>query len=204
MMNKTFLVVAALALCACGAPEPDLDELAREYLYLELSMGLHDEAHVDAYFGPEALRTAAEGTALTLDQILTASRDLASRLASMDADGDPQLTARIDALLARLHALDTRVAINQGDYLDFDDETMALFGARAPQYDAAHFQNILDQIDALLPGDGPLAKRVEMFNDQFVIELEKLPAVFEAAMAECRRRTKQHIDLPEGESFTIE
>ena len=204
MTNKTFLVVAALALCACGTPEPDLDELAREYLYLELSMGLHDEAHVDAYFGPEALRTAAEDTALTLDQILTASRDLASRLATIDADGDPQLTARIDALLARLHALDTRVAINQGDYLDFDDETMALFGARAPQYDAAHFQDILDQIDALLPGDGPLAKRVETFNDQFVIELEKLPAVFEAAMAECRRRTKQHIDLPEGESFTIE
>ena len=203
MMNKVLLVIAALTLGACTSPEPDLDELAREYLFLELSMGQHDEAHVDAYFGPEELRTAAEETALTLDQILTASQDLAARLAAIDAQ-DTMLVMRIDALLARLRALDTRIAINKGEYLDFDDESLALFGSRAPQYDAAHFQDILDRIDALLPGDGPLARRVETFNDQFVIELDKLPAVFEAAMAECRRRTKEHIDLPERESFTIE
>jgi hypothetical protein len=31
-----------------------------------------------------------------------------------------------------------------------------------------------------------------------------LPAVFDAAIAECRRRTLEHIDLPAGESFVIE
>ena len=148
MMNKVLLVIAALTLGACTSPEPDLDELAREYLFLELSMGQHDEAHVDAYFGPEELRTAAEETALTLDQILTASQDLAARLAAIDAQ-DTMLVMRIDALLARLRALDTRIAINKGEYLDFDDESLALFGSRAPQYDAAHFQDILDRIDAL-------------------------------------------------------
>jgi hypothetical protein len=45
---------------------------------------------------------------------------------------------------------------------------------------------------------------VEDFNNQFVIPLDRLPDVFEAAMAECRKRTLLHIDLPEGESFTIE
>ena len=119
-MNKVLLVIAALTLGACTSPEPDLDELAREYLFLELSMGQHDEAHVDAYFGPEELRTAAEDTALTLDQILTASQDLAARLAAIDAQ-DTMLVMRIDALLARLRALDTRIAINKGEYLDFDD-----------------------------------------------------------------------------------
>jgi hypothetical protein len=49
-----------------------------------------------------------------------------------------------------------------------------------------------------------LSKRVEDFNNQFVIPLDRLPDVFEAAMAECRKRTLLHIDLPEGESFTIE
>jgi len=57
-----------------------MDDLAREYLYLELSMGLHDSGHVDAYFGPEELQAAAKETALSLDQILTASADLAERL----------------------------------------------------------------------------------------------------------------------------
>ena len=181
-----------------------MDELAREYLFLELSMGLHDSGHVDAYFGPEELRTAAEEAALSLDQVLAASADLAARLESIDTGDDEMFAMRIAGLLARLQALDARIAINKGDFPDFDEESMALFGSKAPDNDAAHFEAILEKIDALLPGDGPLGTRVEAFNNQFVIPLDELPTVFEAAMAECRKRTLEHIDLPEGESFTIE
>lgn len=202
-MNKLLPIALMLALAACSKPAPDVDALAQEYLFLELSMGLHDESHVDAYFGPEAYRTEAEAAAMSMDDIRLAARDLSARLAAVETD-DEMLTLRIDGLIGRLQALDTRIAINQGDYPDFDAESEALFGSRAPQYDAAHFQAILDQIDALLPGEGPLGKRVEDFNNQFVIPLDRLPAVFEAAMAECRKRTLAHIALPEGESFTVE
>ena len=204
-MKKTLTLIASLLLLAgCPAPAPDLDDLAREYLYLELSMGLHDDAHVDAYFGPGELKSAAEKNALTLEQILTASSDLAARLNEIDTAGDDLLAMRAAGLLARLQALDTRIAIKQGKTLDFDAESLALFGSVAPTHDAGHFRGILDELEALVPGEGPLAKRVETFNNRFVIELDKLPAVFEAAMAECRRRTKQYIDLPDGESFTNE
>jgi hypothetical protein len=204
-MTKTIIaVLCALVLTACGPAAPDMDDLAREYLYLELSMGLHDSGHVDAYFGPAELKAAAEETALTLDQILTASADLAERLAAIDTGDDEMFGMRIAGLIARLQALDTRIAINKGEFLSFDDESMALFGSAAPDNDAAHFETILQELDALLPGDAPLSKRVEDFNNQFVIPLDRLPDVFEAAMAECRKRTLLHIDLPEGESFTIE
>ncbi len=204
MRHSLSLTVLALILCACTPAAPDIDELAQEYLYLELSMGLHDGGHAAAYFGPDDLTSAAEESALSLVQILAASEDLSARLSAIDTGDDERLAMRLDGLVARLHALDTRIAINKGDYLSFDDEAMALFGSQAPDYDTAHFQSILDQIDALLPGDEPLSQRVEAFNDQFVIPLDKLPAVFEAAMAECRKRTLEHIDLPDGESFTIE
>ena len=204
-MKKTIAIITVLFLAACGKFfAPDVDQLAEEYLFLELSMGLHDKAHVDAYFGPEELRTAAEEYAITLDEIREASADLAARLESVDTSGDEMLRMRVDGLLARLQALDTRIDINQGNLVSFDEESEKLFGSRAPKNDAAHFDAILQQIDALLPGDEPLAARVEAFNNQFVIPVDKLPAVFEAAMAECRRRTLEHIELPEGESFTIE
>lgn len=204
-MNRSIpLLFVALAVCACGKHAPDLDEMAREYLFLELSMAEHDPAHVDAYFGPEELQAAAADQALSLDEILTASGDLAARLSNVNAGNDRLLRMRIDGLIARLQALDMRIAINKGEFPDFDDESFALFGSGAPSHDAAYFQGILDRIDALLPGDGSLSKRVESFNDRFVIELDQLPAVFEAAMAECRRRTLEHIDLPANESFTIE
>jgi hypothetical protein len=181
-----------------------MHDLAQEYLYLELSMGLHDDGHVDAYFGPDELKAAAEQTALSLDQILKASKDLSGRLSEIDVGEDPRLAMRITGLVARLHALNTRIAINKGELPSFDDESMALFGSTAPLNDASHFEAILKQLDELLPGDELLGKRVEAFNSQFVIPLDKLPAVFEAAMAECRKRTLEHIALPEGESFTIE
>ncbi len=203
-MNRLLPLALLLALAACGKPAPDVDELAREYLFLELSMGLHDPAHVDAYFGPDDLRAAAEEHKLGLDQILEASKDLAARLGAIDPGEDVMSRMRIDGLTARLHSLDTRIAINKGDYLDFDAESEALFGSRAPDYDAAHFQAILDRVDALLPGDGPLAERVERFNSRFVIPPERMDAVFTAAMDECRRRTLEYIEVPANESFTIE
>ena len=204
-MTKQLLILGvALAVAACEPAPLDVDELAEEYLYLELSMGLHDAGHVDAYFGPEELKTAAEQTALSLDQIRKASADLSARLSSINAGDDRRPAMRIAGLIARLHALNTRIAINKGDLPSFDDESMALFGSTAPVYDASHFEAILTELDALLPGDEPLGERVEAFNNQFAIPLDKLPTVFEAAMAECRKRTLEHIDLPEGESFTIE
>ena len=78
------------------------------------------------------------------------------------------------------------------------------FGSQAPHHDAAHFTAIVEQVDALLPGDQPLGERVEAFNNQFAIPPQNLATVFEASMAECRKRTLRHIELPEGESFTIE
>ena len=210
MNNRLIAITASLVLASCGSPEPEIDagvdvgELANEYLFLELSMGLHDKAHVDAYFGPEAFREAAASEAMSLDDIRLAASDLSGRLAAIDTGDDEMLDLRVDGLIARLRALETRIAINKGEHLDFDDESLALFGSQAPQHDAAHFEAILGELDALVPGEGPLSKRVEDFNAQFVISLDKLPAVFEAAMAECRRRTLEHIALPEGESFTIE
>jgi hypothetical protein len=202
-MTRLLVAILALALTSCYEPV-DVDEIAEMYVATELMMARHDPAHVDAYFGPDEVKEHAEESALSLDEILKLSQMLQSLLSTVETQDDAMLALRVNGLMARLKALDTRIAINQGEHLDFDAESLALFGSQAPHYDAAHFQGILDQIDALLPGDGPLSKRVEAFNNQFVIELDKLPAVFEAAMAECRRRTKEHIELPEGESFTIE
>ena len=93
------------------------------------------------------------------------------------------LSMRIAGLIARLHALDTRIAINKGELPSFDDEAMALFGSDRAALRRQRISNrSLKNSMHCCPAKDPLAKRVEAFNNQFAIPLDKLPAVFEAAM----------------------
>jgi len=198
LRNYKFLLL--LLLGACGAEPPEapaasLDALAAEYLFLELSMSLHDEAHVDAYFGPAEIRENAEQSALPLAEIESRAAAMATRLLNWPVEtGDGMLAARIRILLQRLQALTTRIALSKGESFSFDEESRRLFGTAAPDYDAAHFEAILGQIDALLEGEGDLPARVNRFRNQFVIPPNHLGEVFDAAIAECRRRTHKYIE----------
>ena len=184
----------------------DLGSLANEYLFLELSMGWHDSAHVDAYFGPEEIRTAANDAQLPLTDIQERTLALAATLKTIPLEPHPNgaNAARIDGLQRRLQALNTRIELNMGVQHSFDEEAERLFGATAPDHDADYFQAILDDIDSLLDGEGALPDRVDQFQSQFAIPADRLADVFDAAITECRRRTLRYIDLPENESFSIE
>jgi hypothetical protein len=201
------LIGAALVACTSTTDKPaiDMDEVAREYLFIELSMGLHDSNHVDAYYGPEEIRDEATRAALTIDEVEARARALSDRLAGLDGKNlqlaNPE---RVAGLLARLRALLTRIAINRGEYLSFDEESLALFGAVAPDVDVADYDDVLARIDAVLPGEGALAERVNAFRDRFSAPADKVPALLETAVAECRRRTVAHVELPANESFRLE
>ncbi len=209
-MRYTQLVaVAGLALGACQPQAPaersNLDAVARDYLVLELAMGLHDDNHVDAWFGPQELEQAAKEKRLSLAAIHDRAAVMAERLYNWpDAEEESGEAMRIASLLGRLRSLMTRIEINQGQTVSFDEESRRLFGAAAPDYDAAHFVEILERIDELLPGGGDLSERVNDFQSRFIIPADRISDVFDAAIAECRRRTLEHIELPENEAFRLE
>ena len=221
-MKRTLALIAlGVVIAACSkddptardatSPEITIDDDAREYVFLELAMGEIDSNHVDAYYGPEALRESARATGLSLADVSERAAVLKVRLEQRlkaDAhfgapDGDA-VAPRLRNLIARLDALGMRIRINKKDFAPFDEESKALFMSVAPTYDSAHFDAVLDKIDALLPGDGELSDRVNAFREQFVIPVDKLRVVFEAAIDECRRRTLDYIALPPDESFSIE
>ena len=63
---------------------------------------------------------------------------------------------------------------------------------------------MLAQLETKLPGEGRSLQRYEEWRKRFVIPKEKLDAVFQLAIKECRKRTLAHIELPPNESFTVE
>ena len=79
-----------------------------------------------------------------------------------------------------------------------------MFGVRPELEPLSSFDPVLARIEALVPGPGPLSERVDAFQERFTIPTDRLKPVFDAAIAECKRRTTEHIALPAGETFTME
>ncbi len=210
MRQKIFLLATMGAVAACGGDLPAtgtsvMEDHAKEYLFLELSMGQHDAGHVDAYFGPEEIRASAIGAQLPVDEIARRAARLQEALLALRGPGtNREERMRLDGLVGRLIALETRIELARGNALDFDEESRRLFRSAAPDHDAAYFEAILDEIDRVVGGEGPLPERVDDFRSRFVIPPERLAEVFAAAIAECRRRTLLYIELPENESFSLE
>ncbi len=182
-----------------------LNTIAESYVHLALSLGVHDQDYVDAYIGPEAWRTRAKKEALSLKRVRARATRLLDSLKQYPAATVPGPAGQRYRYLAKhLSGLITRVDILQGKRLPFDKESQALYDAVAPVYPEHYFVDLLHQLDSLIPGAAPLQERYQNFRLQFVIPQQNLDTVFSVAIAECRRRTKMHIDLPPQERFIVE
>jgi len=209
-MRRTlfFFVLCSSLMSSGGAEAADaMNVVAERYVQVVLALGQHDPDYVDAFYGPAEWKTQAEKEKKSLDAIGAEAAELSATLAKPpDAatSGDEMLKLRREYLQKQVAVLAARVRMLKGEKLKFDDESRALYDAVAPTYPDSHFIQILDQLEAKIPGKGPLWERCEMWRKRFVIPKEKLDTVFQLAIKECRARTLAHVALPPNESFTVE
>lgn len=182
-----------------------LDPMALDYLQITLEMGQKEEGYVDAYYGPAEYQQAAEKSPRSLMELESAIAKLKIQLNAITDDRlSPMAQRRKAFLLAQLTAADTRQRMIAGEKLDFKAESMGLFGTTPDLKPLSDYDPIIAKIDTLIPGDGPLPERIDAFESNYNIPKDKLQVVFDAAIAECKKRTEAFIDLPKGENFTLE
>jgi hypothetical protein len=190
-------------------PADPLKSLAERYVKLVLAVGQHDADYVDAFYGPAEWKKEVEAgkpSLITIDQQAVAlERELAKAPASPPAAGDAELwKLRVEYLGRQLSSLRARVAMLQGKRFTFDEESRALYDAVAPTKTAADFEAVLKQLDARLPGKGPVIDRYDAFKQAFVIPPARVDRVFKEAIRACRERTLRYVELPAEERFTVE
>ena len=205
---KWLNILALLLLAACGSAgqqNDSLDEIAADYVQMTLEIGEREPGYVDAYYGPPEWQDAAKAAPRSLPDLNREAAALTGRIEALPAE---KLKAGEDRrrafLLAQLKAAQTRLRMIGGEKLSFADEAEGLFGVRPELKPLASYDPVLDRIAALIPGAGPLSARVDAFQERFTIPTPRLKPVFDAAIAECKRRTGAHIQLPPGEKFTME
>jgi hypothetical protein len=206
MRRVSLLLIVWLVAWSVGARAADvMNSVAERYAHLVLALGQHDLDYVDAFYGPAEWKTQAEREKKSLDAISAEAAELSATLAKSPATtNDELLQLRREYLQKQVSALAARVGMLKGEKLKFDDESRALYDAVAPTFPDSHFAEIIAQLEKKVPGTGELWKRYEEWRKPFVIPKEKLDAVFQAAIKECRARTLAHIALPPSESFTVE
>ncbi len=197
------LLVATPALAA--PPAAKLDVIAQDFVRLTLEAGEREPGYVDAYYGPQDWATAAKAAPRTVPQLRAEADRLASALAAVDGKTLGADQIRRKAFLAgQLKAAQTRLAMLSGQKFSFQDEAQGLFGVRPTLKPLASYDPVLARIEALLPGDGDLADRVDAFQARYVIPADRLEPVMRAAIAACKAATQAHIALPKGERFEME
>ncbi|MES1201729.1 MAG: hypothetical protein ABUS57_09820 [Pseudomonadota bacterium] len=196
-----------LALAACAPPERhvDLNPLGERYVKLVLGIGTHEEGYIDSYFGPEAWKTEIDAHPPAVAALKTEADSL---LAAIDAAAaqttDAAEKRRAHYLRGYTSAARFRLDMIEGTRVPFADEAEKVLGLRPTLKPLTDYDPVLARIDALVPGRGALADRVERFRARYFIPNGKVQTVMQAAIDECRRRTLAHIPLPQNESFSLE
>ncbi|MGI9363187.1 MAG: hypothetical protein ACR2O7_16790 [Parasphingorhabdus sp.] len=213
---KPVLTFAAALLLSGGSPvaadtapvnapvkeaKSQLSKIADDYIMLTLAMGEKEPGYVDAYYGPETWVKLAKTQERSLTQLDEEVVRLKDRIHALPKDAEP---ARQRFLQAQLEAARTRISMLSGETLPFATEAKGLFGVTPEIRPLSEYDSVLQQIDRLVPGSGPLAARVEAFEDQYIIPQDRLKTVFDTAIAECKRRTQIYFDLPSDENFRME
>ena len=188
-----------------AAPEMSVARISDAYIRLTLEAGTHEAEYVDAYYGPPALLSAAKANPRSLAELIAEARALTAAvdvaLPALQIESDRR---RAIALRGMLVAADTRLQMLQGRKFAFNDEAKGQFATVPDLKPLAHYDATLANLETLIPGNGPLAARVDAFNERFTIPKDRLQPVFDAAIAECKRRTAQYLNLPAGETFAME
>jgi hypothetical protein len=217
MKYRQLLVAFALLASGCtttGSTAPKavtafpvraVSDIADSYIKLTLEAGTHEAEYVDAYYGPARLQDAAKANPRSLANLIVDTR---AQTAAVDV-ALPQISDEAErrralALRGMLVAADTRLQMLQGRKFTFDDEAKGQFATVPDLKPLGHYDPILASLEMLVPGEEALATRVDAFNERYTIPKDRLRSVFDAAIAECKKRTSAHIKLPADENFTME
>ena len=165
---------------------------AERYILLGLRLGRHVDGLVDSYYGPDELKEQADNEDLVPPEQLA-------------ADGAALLGELEESWLRDLvQGLETYARVLAGEPISYSDEVERCYGVRPQRLDKSVYEEVQARLDELLPGDGPLAERREVWREQNRVEPAKLMPILNDVFADVRRRTQELFGLPEGEEITLD
>lgn len=206
-------LLASVSLAACSQqarPADPLDGIATRYVRLADALVRQDDRSASGDSSLVSTPGASAPERVSLDAISAHAHETIEALRSLDtpAGAGP----RAEWLHAQLLAIETRARQQAGKHIELDEEFTRLYGVELPTTPEAGdsialrsqaLDDARTALEAVLPGTGTPAERLDAFDSTVTVPTPRLPAVFEAALDECRRRSRELLTLPPGEHVTV-
>ena len=174
--------------------EPDL---VTRYIELGLRLGRLLDGMVDAYYGPPELRGLVEAEPMPEPtKLVTDAKRLLADLDAGDGDLDAHRRRWIHGQGRGLLVSARRFA---GDTIGFVDEVEQCYGVRPTRVSDDELALAHQQLDAALPGGGPLRDRFIAWREAQVVPVDKLRPAIDSLADDFRDRTNRLFGLPDGE-----
>jgi len=174
--------------------------VVERYLELGLRLGRHIDGMVDAYFGPPDIKARTDAEPVVEPRRLVEdARRLVADIDQSDLDA-----ARRHYLAAQARGLHTTAEKLAGADISYSDEVERCYGVRPRRTSEDELASAHAELDAALPGTGPLAERLNAWREQQVVPPEKLRAVIDSIAEDLRERTQRLWGLPDGEHIEFE
>jgi hypothetical protein len=162
------------------------------YLRLGLQIGRHVDGIVDAYFGPSELAAAVDAEPPVDPRALVSDAEVL-----LDELEDGWLRDQVLGLRTYAGGL-------AGETRSYADEVEGCYGVQPAYVDEGVFTAAHERLEALLPGEGPLAERKERWERSIRVPTEQIERIIASVIEEARTRTRGLVDLPAGEGVVLE
>jgi hypothetical protein len=203
--GATLLIAFGCCRAVDATAAAPLGALAKAFVSLSLQLG-HvpgHESEVDSYFGPPGLLPAVAAPPRSLAELSAAAGALVTDIVQAQQRTPDERAGRLLDQVRSLAALTAGLA-QTAQHGSFAQEAWAMYGMRMPAVDGQAIRHALQALDALLPGTGAVAARLDDYRMRFVVAPQRRHAVFERALRACRERTLQHWALPADERLEVQ
>jgi len=174
-----------------------MDDIAREYLLIGLSLGELEEGVVDAYFGPPDVKQQALIEKATPADL--AERSVALR-ARLDEVTDAQRARWLDRQLIATETIARQLKGEEFPYVELVERCFDASPERTPE---GEYQRVRASLERLLPGNGDLRERLESHQKTVTIPVAKLGPIVEWVTSQLREAALATFSVPDGENLSI-
>lgn len=180
----------------------DTDHPVTPYLELGLRLGRHLDGMVDAYYGPVHLAARIDDEPVR--GLPALEGDAKALIAELDAGAGDLDAGRRRWLRAQLVGLHTVARKLGGHDVPYVEEVESCYGVTPTFVDHDQLADAHRRLDAVLPGSGPLAARLDAWRTTHLLTREQLTEAVHVLAEAFRERTRQAFGLPDGEHVEFE